>query len=201
MKFARYALSAGAAVLLATAADPAAAQKSKDTLRVAGLQPVRVVDAVFDPNPQTNLLDRMVFDTLVYYDVEARKVVPLLAESYTRVDPLTIEYKLRKGLKFHNGMPVTADDVVYTFDFVKDPKVNFRFKGTRYGVYNKAVKVDDHTVRISTKAPYAPFESRIMSLPIFPKPFTVSSRTAANLASSPSGRARTWPHRSMRPQA
>ena len=101
MKFARYALSAGAAVLLATAADPAAAQKSKDTLRVAGLQPVRVVDAVFDPNPQTNLLDRMVFDTLVYYDVEARKVVPLLAESYTRVDPLTIEYKLRKGVKFH----------------------------------------------------------------------------------------------------
>lgn len=169
MKFARYALSAGAAVLLATAADPAAAQKSKDTLRVAGLQPVRVVDAVFDPNPQTNLLDRMVFDTLVYYDVEARKVVPLLAESYTRVDPLTIEYKLRKGLKFHNGMPVTADDVVYTFDFVKDPKVNFRFKGTRYGVYSKAVKVDDHTVRISTKATYAPFESRIMSLPIFPK--------------------------------
>lgn len=161
------ALAAGLGALLL--ASPAAAQKSKDTLRVGFSQPIRVIDAVFDPNPQTNLMDRVVFDTLVYFDVEGQKVVPLLAESYKRVDPLTIEYKLRQDVKFHDGSPMTAEDVVYTFNFVKDPKVNFRFKGSRYGIYSKAEAVDKYTVRISTKKPFAPFESRIMSLPVFPK--------------------------------
>ena len=44
------------------------------------------------------------------------KIVPAIAESITNVDPLTWEVKIRQGLEFHNGEPINADAVVFTFD-------------------------------------------------------------------------------------
>ena len=151
---------------------PSLAQKSKDTLRVGVYQPISIIDAVFDPQPQTNMLDRMVFDSLVNYDSDKRKYLPGLAESWKRIDPLTTEFKLRKGVKFHNGSEFDADDVVYTFAFVTDPKVKFRFKGTRFGHIDKVTKVDKHTIRIKTKKPYAAMLSRLStSPPMFPSDY------------------------------
>lgn len=163
-------------VLLASvfgfAAVPASAQKSKDTLRVSVYQPIAIIDAIFDPQPQTNMFDRVVFDALVNYDVENRKYVPGLAESWKRIDPLTMEFKLRKGVKFHDGSDFDADDVVYTFAFVRDPKVKFRFKGTRFGAYDKITKIDKYTVRIKTKKPFAGLLSRLTtSPPIYPSDY------------------------------
>ena len=68
-----------AGVSLSLAAVPALAQKSKDTLRVGVYQPISIIDAIFDPQPQTNMLDRVVFDTLVFYDSDNRKYLPGLA--------------------------------------------------------------------------------------------------------------------------
>src|SRR3954451_18832048 len=53
-----------------------------------------------------------VFDALTRVDEKAR-IVPGLAVSWRAVDPLTWEFKLRKGVKFHDGSELTADDVVY----------------------------------------------------------------------------------------
>ncbi len=160
----------GVFALVAATAWPstAMAQKSKDTLRVGVYQPIKIVDAIFDPNPQTNLMDRMVFDTLTEYDVENRKVIPHLAESWKRIDPVTVDFKLREDVTFHDGSELTAEDVVYTFKFVTDPKVNFRFKGTRFGIYKSMEAVDKFTVRVTTKTPFAPLLTRINALPIFP---------------------------------
>ncbi|MGE3646660.1 MAG: ABC transporter substrate-binding protein [Beijerinckiaceae bacterium] len=167
-------LSAAVSLLGACALSvlPAAAQKSKDTLRVGVYQPISVVDGVFDPHPQTNLMDRMVFDFLLTYDADQRKYMPGLAESWKRIDPLTMEFKLRKGVKFHDGSEFDADDVVYSFDFVTDPNVKFRFKDTTYGNIDKATKIDKYTVRVKTKKPFAAFESRLAnSPPIFPSDY------------------------------
>lgn len=160
--------------LLASAlmAVPAVAQKSKDTLRVGVYQPISIVDGVFDPHPQTNLMDRMVFDSLLSYDYANRKYVPGLAESWKRIDPLTLEFKLRQGIKFHDGSEFDADDVVYSFNFVTDPNVKFRFKDTSYGHLDKAIKIDKFTVQIKTKTPFAAFESRLSySPPIYPSDY------------------------------
>ena len=151
---------------------PALAQKSKDTLRVGVYQPISIIDAVFDPQPQVNLMDRMVFDSLLTYDTENRKYLPGLAVSWKRIDPLTMEFKLREGVKFHDGSEFDADDVVYTFNFVTDPKVKFRFKGTRYGHIDKVTKVDKFTVRLKTKKPYAGTLSRLTTdPPIYPSDY------------------------------
>lgn len=148
---------------------PAAAQKSKDTLRVGVHQPISIIDAIFDPNPQTNLMDRMVFDSLVTYDSDKRAVVPSLAESWRMIDDKTIELKLRQGVKFHDGSEFDADDVVYTVNFVIDPKVRFRFKETRYGEISSIEKIDKFTVRMKLKTRHAPLLTRLIpGIPILP---------------------------------
>lgn len=83
---------------------------------------------------------------------------PEIAESWSMVEPTVLEFKLRKGIKWHdkaplNGRELTADDVVYTF--------NERYaKGLAGGSYvnqvffDGAEKVDDYTVRINLKRPF-----------------------------------------------
>src|SRR5262245_4595851 len=63
-----------------------------------------------------------VFDSLVDRDFEG-KIVPALAESWTVVDDTTIDFKLRSGVQFHNGMPLTAEDVKASMDHVLDENI------------------------------------------------------------------------------
>ena len=63
-----------------------------------------------------------IYDNLVAR--EGTKLVPGLAESWTQVDPLTLDLKIRKGVKFHNGDPLTVKDVVFSLIKVKnDPSM------------------------------------------------------------------------------
>jgi peptide/nickel transport system substrate-binding protein len=163
------AMAAMIAVLAIVTAGEALAQKAKDTLRVALYQPIRMIDAIFNPQPETTLMASAVYDTLVFYDVDARKYRPLLARSWTRIDDKTVEFKLREDVKFHDGSDFDADDVVYSFNFVTDPNVAFRFKGTRFGWIDRVEKIDRYTVRIYAKRVYAPIFSRLSSTPpIYP---------------------------------
>ena len=151
----------GATALCLALATPALAQKAKDTLRIGVYQPISIIDPLFDPQPQTDLMNRVVFDTLVNFDVEKKEIVPGLAESWTQIDPLTWEFKLRKDVKFHNDDPFDADDVVYSTKYVMDPEARFRFKEQRFGHLAGVEKIDQYTVRIKTKVPVAAFLARL----------------------------------------
>ena len=159
-----------AATLLGTAsllalAGAAEAQKAKDTGRVALNQPVRLIDALHNPNPESNLLDRVVMDSLLSYDTANRKVAPQLAESWKQIDDKTIELKLRDGVKFHDGQPMTIDDVMYTFSYVLDPKVTFLFKDSRFDWLDKVEKIDSRTIRVVSKGVTATGLTRLTSTP------------------------------------
>jgi peptide/nickel transport system substrate-binding protein len=96
---------------------------------------------------------QLLYNSLVRIDKDLR-IVPELAE-LERTDPVTYIARLRKGVMFHNGRELTADDVVYTFRSFLDPK----FRG-RSGAYRQvaAVDADDrYTVRFTLKAPFGPF--------------------------------------------
>lgn len=180
---------------VAFALSPAAAQKAKDTLRIAVHQPISIVDAIFDPQPQTNLMDRVVFDTLVAYDSDNRKSVPSLAESWTQLDPQTVEFRLRRDVKFHDGQPFDADDVVYTVNFIIDPNVRFRFKETRFGKIDGVEKIDQYTVRIKTKEPHAPFLTRLITqIPILPSKAHARSPDKSQFGRAPIG---TGPYKAV----
>src|SRR3990172_4079248 len=105
---------AALAAIAVAVAPPALAQKSKDTLRVGAYQPISLIDTFYAAGPEETLAARMVFDPLIHYDVDKREFVGGLAESWKRIDDLTMEFKLRQGVKFHDGQPVTMDDVEYT---------------------------------------------------------------------------------------
>lgn len=174
---------------------PAQAQKSKDTLRVAVYEPIATVDNTFEPQPQTSLFSAMVFDTLVSFDSLKRESAPLLARSWRRLDDLTVEFKLREDVRFHNGQPFDADDVVYSFRFLTDPKVVFRTKESRYGIFDTIEKIDQYTVRIRTKSPFAPLMLRLASvMPIYPRIAHAAFTDKSAFGRSPVG---TGPYRAL----
>ncbi len=91
-----------------------------------------------------------VFDPLVRY-AQDMSFEPRLAEKWERIDDLTMRFYLRKGVKFHSGNPFTAKDVKFTFErFYESPD----FKGL-FTPFDGCYIVDDYTVDIKTKKPYA----------------------------------------------
>jgi peptide/nickel transport system substrate-binding protein len=101
--------------------------------------------------PNNSLLSHM-FDALVLQD-ENQTLVPGLAVSWRAVDDTTWEFKLRENVKFHDGTPFTADDVLFTFE--RAP--NVEGSPSSFGTYTKGkqlVKVDSHTIQIKTERPY-----------------------------------------------
>lgn len=74
----------------------------------------------------------------------------LLAESWEQIDPTTVEVKLRRGVKFHNGQDFTAEDVKASLEYASDPKQLWSyFIGARLGVE----ALDRYKVRIMTEKP------------------------------------------------
>ncbi len=79
----------------------------------------------FEPHVSTGAasgaVKLMVYSTLITYDTQGQ-LIGDLAESFGWPDPRTFEVKLRQGVQFHNGDTLTPDDVVFTFQRIKDPK-------------------------------------------------------------------------------
>ncbi|HEV2431427.1 MAG TPA: ABC transporter substrate-binding protein [Burkholderiales bacterium] len=101
-------------------------------------------------SPNNSLLSH-IFESLVGQD-ERQRLTPDLAESWKPIDPTTWEFKLRKNVRFHDGTPFTADDVIFSFE--RAP--NVEGSPSSFGIYARGktfVKVDDHTVHVKTAAP------------------------------------------------
>jgi len=102
-------------------------------------------------SPNNSLLSH-IFQSLVGQD-ERQRLEPELAESWKAINDTTWEFKLRKNVRFHDGAPFTADDVIFSFE--RAP--NVEGSPSSFGIYAKGktfTKVDDHTVHIKTAAPY-----------------------------------------------
>ena len=108
-----------------------------------------------------------IFDRLVIPDNNVQPT-PGLATSWKTVDDTTWEFKLRKGVKFHDGTPFTADDVLFTFE--RAP--NVQASPSSFALYTKGKvlkKIDDHTLHISTVRPHPLMPRDMTSLSIISK--------------------------------
>ncbi len=104
------------------------------------------------------------------------EVVPWLAESWKQVDPVTYDVSLRKGVKWHDGVEFTADDVEWSLNYAIDPKNNLRAR-SRYFVQVAAVKaLDRNTVRITATGPKPDFLSSLAERGAFILPKHVVDR-------------------------
>jgi peptide/nickel transport system substrate-binding protein len=163
----RWAALGGIAVILAATA-PALANKKTDTLNIAWDQPIDNADAYYNTNREGILFARMVWDQLIERDPETFQYHPGLATSWTWVDDVTLDFELRQGVKFHNGQPFDADDVVYTLNWVSDP-VNKVLNTTNVSWIKNVEKLDTYKARIHLKVPFpAALEFVAGPLPIYP---------------------------------
>lgn len=82
---------------------------------------------------------------------------PWLAESWQIApDGKSYSFKLKKGVKFHDGTPFNAQAVKYTLDRVHDPNAKTRISGAAYGIYAGTETPDDYTAVIHLSSPWAP---------------------------------------------
>jgi len=98
---------------------------------------------------------RLVFSGLLKYN-KNRQLIPDLAESYEiSADQLVYTFHLRRDVKWHNGEPFRADDVIFTVASIQDPQFKSPLSPSFRGIV--AEKIDDYTVTFTLKEPFAPF--------------------------------------------
>lgn len=145
------------AVLVALAliggASSAQAGKSDDTLRFASERELENVDNYFNTAREGIIIARHVWDNLIYRHPETFEYKPLLATSWKWVDNVTIDVELRKGVKFHNGEKFDADDVVYTLNWVSNPKNAVKIQRNVNWI-ESAAKLGEYKVRIHLQKPF-----------------------------------------------
>lgn len=139
-------------LVLAAACIASATPASAKDLTIALASEPTSIDPHFHNLGPNNAFATHLFDRLVNTN-EKQGLQPGLAVSWKAIDDLTWEFKLRQGVKFHDGSPFTADDVLFTFE--RAP--NVPGSPSSFGTYTKGktvVKIDDHTVHIKTARPY-----------------------------------------------
>lgn len=132
----------------------------------------------------------MLFDGLVTTDPRTGEVVPQLAKDFS-IDGNEYTIYLRHGIKWSDGKPITADDVIYTYKeivFAGLGNTATRDMMVIGGKLPAIEKIDDYTVKFTTAKPFAPF-LRILSYQIVPKhyfkPYSDKGESAFNAFLSP----------------
>jgi peptide/nickel transport system substrate-binding protein len=160
-----------AAVLLGGGVASVAAQKSADTLRITMRDALTNIDPYYNNLRTGVVMHHQAWDALVYRNPDTFKLEPLLATEWKMPDATTIDFTLRPGVKFHDGSPLTADDVVYTVNLVADPMSKVSTP-SNYNWLDKAEKTGELSVRVRLKRPNpAALEYFALVLPIYPKAY------------------------------
>jgi peptide/nickel transport system substrate-binding protein len=119
------------------------------TLRWANRGDPQTTDPYSQNEGLTNNINQLIYEFLVGRDKKLN-LEPQLAVSWQQVDATTWRFKLRPGVKFHDGTPFTADDVVFSFQRAAEPSSQLRVYSNAAGVPRK---IDDLTVEFKTNGP------------------------------------------------
>lgn len=147
----------------AAAAPAASGGKPGGELRIALESDVVTLDPPMATDVYSGYVYSQIHQTLFQVDHDM-KIVPFLAEKLEQPDDKTYLITLKKGVKFHNGEELTADDVKFSFARVMDPATKSPRASNLTDAVESADKieaVDKNTVKITVKSPFAPFLERL----------------------------------------
>ncbi len=175
-----------------SSSEPAASEGGEKTAAAGGTLIVgrggdsAALDPAIVTDGESIKLAQQIFDPLLAYKQGTTEVEPALAESWEISDDgLTYTFKLRQGVKFHDGTDFNADAVVFNFERWNDPKSKYKFEGDSFDYYDSmfgpedgriiaSVKaVDANTVEFKLNHPQAPFLQNL-AMP----PFSIASPAA-----------------------
>lgn len=108
-------------------------------------------------------IGRMIYDRLAYFD-ENLKVIPWALSSWTRIDERTWDIVLRPGMEFHDGKPVTVEDLKFTFDFMMKYERGIFWTANRFLESVEITDAAKGVIRTKFKQPYGQFESYFLML-------------------------------------
>ena len=156
---------------------PAAA--ADNSIRIAFSRETDFIDRLHTDSMESAALSLAVYDTLLYRDPVSGHIRGLLAESWSwNHTQDAIEFTLRNGVRFHNGEPLNADDVLFTINLLTDPAndVHFRQRESSFGFIESAEKLDEFRVIVRLKQP-SPLAEHIFAtrLIIWPRTYTQSN--------------------------
>jgi peptide/nickel transport system substrate-binding protein len=161
-------------VLLAAAAASFASVAQE--LSIGLSTPVTTLDPQFHNLSPNSSMARHVFQALTSND-EQQNLKPGLAESWKALDDTTWEFKLRKGVKWHDGSEFTADDVIATIK--RAP--NVPNSPSSFGLYTRAIKEasapDKHTLRLRTERPHPLLPNDLVAIAVIPKRVAETAKT------------------------
>ena len=159
-----------AAALIALAAAPAQAV----SLRWAAQNDILTLDPHSQNHATTNAILQHTYEGLTRYTKDY-KIEPALATSWKEISPTQYRFTLRKNVKFHDGSPFSADDVVFSFTRIKQPQ------GTMQ-VYVSGVtevkKIDDNTVDFILNGPNPILMRGLVDFRIMSKAWSEKNRSA-----------------------
>lgn len=155
----------------AFAGSAALAGPATDTLTWASDSEPENISAYHNNLREGVVLARHIWDTLLYRDPDTGEYKGMIASDWRWVDDTTLDVTIREGLTFHNGDPLTADDVVFTFNYVQDPDAGIVTRQNTDWIAS-AEKLGDHEVRIHLDSPFpAAIEYLAGPTPIYPKAY------------------------------
>ena len=149
--------------------------------------------SVYDLDPHKNSFTvqesvlRNMYECLVAFSPDLKTLEPQLATEWKRIDDLTMQFKLRQGVKFHNGEDFDAEAVSYSIKRMLDPETKAPFLSV-YGSIVRANVVDKYTVNVITKKPDPTLLQRMSGFhTIIVPPRYFSTAKAEDLATKPIG--------------
>ena len=146
----------GAVAALLVGLTPALAQQRGGTLIAAFSADPAGFDPVRGPSGMSHVVIEQVYSTLMLLDPDA-KPIPGLAASYeVSEDGLEYVFQLREGVTFHNGDPLTAEDVKFSFDRLREPESGYSY-GSQVETIEEVEVVDPLTVRFKLSQRTGPF--------------------------------------------
>ncbi|MDX1374542.1 MAG: ABC transporter substrate-binding protein [Burkholderiales bacterium] len=131
----------------------------------------------FDPHSQnhatTNAMVQHVYEGLTRYDTKYQPE-PCLATGWQQISPTQIRFNLRKNVKFQDGSPFTADDVLFSFERIKQPQGTMQIYVSGVKEINK---IDDHTVDFILSGPNPILLRLLVDFRIMSKAWAVKNKS------------------------
>jgi peptide/nickel transport system substrate-binding protein len=146
------------------------AAAEEKTLRWAARGDVLSMDPHAVNEGLTNNVVEHVYELLVTFDRDQR-LVPNLAESWTVVNDTTWRIKVRRDVRFHDGSPFTAADVVFSIERAQQPTSRKVYFARRLG---RPLLIDDHTVELRLETPNPLLLQHLFNVPIMSRAWCIA---------------------------